>query len=65
MAQISPKAKRVCVEMATAGVPKVGVNGFGRIGRLVLRAGLEMGTIQILSVNDPFLDPEYMAYLMK
>ena len=64
MSQISPKPKRVCI-MATAGAPRVGVNGFGRIGRLVLRAALERGTVQIISVNDPFLDPDYMAYLIK
>eukprot|EP00800_Vazella_pourtalesii_P018498 TRINITY_DN5968_c0_g1_i22.p1 TRINITY_DN5968_c0_g1~~TRINITY_DN5968_c0_g1_i22.p1 ORF type:complete len:339 (+),score=78.83 TRINITY_DN5968_c0_g1_i22:259-1275(+) len=51
--------------MATADLPKVGVNGFGRIGRLVLRAALEKGGVEIVSVNDPFLDPEYMAYLIK
>ncbi|KAI6659238.1 GAPDH [Oopsacas minuta] len=51
--------------MATAGLPSVGINGFGRIGRLVLRAALENGGVQIVSVNDPFLDPDYMAYLLK
>ena len=51
--------------MATDNLPRVGVNGFGRIGRLVLRAALEIGGVEIVSVNDPFLDPEYMAYLIK
>ena len=67
MAGISPQPKRVCVnqsEMA-AVLPRVGVNGFGRIGRLVLRAALEIGGVEIVAVNDPFLDPEYMAYLIK
>ncbi|XP_073993201.1 glyceraldehyde-3-phosphate dehydrogenase-like isoform X2 [Rhodnius prolixus] len=43
---------------------KLGINGFGRIGRLVLRAALEKG-VQVVSVNDPFLGPDYMAYLFK
>lgn len=44
---------------------KVGINGFGRIGRLVLRASLGRSDIEVVGVNDPFLDPEYMAYLLK
>jgi glyceraldehyde 3-phosphate dehydrogenase len=43
--------------------PKVGINGFGRIGRLVLRAAIEKGTVDIVAVNDPFLDLQYMQYL--
>ncbi|XP_016076440.1 PREDICTED: glyceraldehyde-3-phosphate dehydrogenase, testis-specific [Miniopterus natalensis] len=42
----------------------VGINGFGRIGRLVLRACVEKG-IKVVAVNDPFIDPEYMAYMFK
>ncbi|MEJ2680816.1 MAG: type I glyceraldehyde-3-phosphate dehydrogenase [Gammaproteobacteria bacterium] len=44
---------------------KVGINGFGRIGRLVFRASLERSDLEVVGVNDPFLDPEYMAYLLK
>ena len=44
---------------------KVGINGFGRIGRLVYRASLERDDIEVVGINDPFLDPEYMAYLLK
>jgi glyceraldehyde 3-phosphate dehydrogenase len=44
---------------------KVGINGFGRIGRLVYRASLERDDIEVVGINDPFLDVEYMAYLMK
>ncbi|MDA1044970.1 MAG: type I glyceraldehyde-3-phosphate dehydrogenase [Verrucomicrobia bacterium] len=44
---------------------KVGINGFGRIGRLVFRAAEARGDIEVVAVNDPFLDPEYMAYLLK
>ncbi|XP_061030135.1 glyceraldehyde-3-phosphate dehydrogenase, testis-specific isoform X1 [Eubalaena glacialis] len=42
----------------------VGINGFGRIGRLVLRACLEKG-VNVVAVNDPFIDPEYMVYMFK
>lgn len=44
---------------------KVGINGFGRIGRLVLRATVERKDIQIVAVNDPFVDLEYMEYMLK
>ncbi|XP_061030136.1 glyceraldehyde-3-phosphate dehydrogenase, testis-specific isoform X2 [Eubalaena glacialis] len=37
---------------------------FGRIGRLVLRACLEKG-VNVVAVNDPFIDPEYMVYMFK
>jgi glyceraldehyde 3-phosphate dehydrogenase len=44
---------------------RVGINGFGRIGRLVLRAALSSRKVHVVSVNDPFMDPEYMVYLFK
>jgi glyceraldehyde 3-phosphate dehydrogenase len=43
---------------------KVGINGFGRIGRLVLRACLEKG-VNVLAVNDPFIDVQYMVYMFR
>uniref|UniRef100_V5GLY3 Glyceraldehyde-3-phosphate dehydrogenase n=1 Tax=Anoplophora glabripennis TaxID=217634 RepID=V5GLY3_ANOGL len=43
---------------------KIGINGFGRIGRLVLRASIERGA-EVVAVNDPFLDVDYMVYLFK
>jgi glyceraldehyde-3-phosphate dehydrogenase type I len=43
---------------------KIGINGFGRIGRLVLRAALQKG-VAVVAVNDPFLDLEYMVYMFK
>jgi len=46
-------------------VTKIGVNGFGRIGRLVTRAALDNPTTTIVAVNDPFLDIEYAAYQLK
>jgi len=42
----------------------VGINGFGRIGRLVLRACIEKG-LNVLAVNDPFIDVNYMVYMFK
>ncbi len=45
---------------------KVGINGFGRIGRLVLRASIKNNTnVEIVGVNDPFLTPDYAAYMVK
>nr|ATP16750.1 glyceraldehyde-3-phosphate dehydrogenase [Adelphocoris suturalis]QHI46391.1 glyceraldehyde-3-phosphate dehydrogenase [Adelphocoris fasciaticollis] len=43
---------------------KIGINGFGRIGRLVLRASVEKGA-EVVAINDPFLGVDYMAYLLK
>jgi len=42
----------------------VGINGFGRIGRLVLRACLEKG-VKVVAINDPFIDVNYMVYMFK
>ncbi|MDR2514137.1 MAG: type I glyceraldehyde-3-phosphate dehydrogenase [Christensenellaceae bacterium] len=44
---------------------KVGINGFGRIGRLVFRAALESGKIDVVGINDPFIDLDYMVYMLK
>ena len=45
---------------------KVGINGFGRIGRMVFRAAVEnfANDIQIVGIND-LLDPDYLAYMLK
>lgn len=43
---------------------KVGINGFGRIGRFVFRAACERDDIEIVGIND-LLDAEYMAYMLK
>ena len=42
----------------------IGINGFGRIGRLVLRQCLAKG-LQVTAINDPFIDLEYMVYMLK
>lgn len=45
---------------------KIGINGFGRIGRLVFRAALKQpDKFEIVGVNDPFIDPDYMVYMVK
>jgi len=46
-------------------VTKIGINGFGRIGRLVLRAAVNNPQLKIVGINDPFIDTEYMAYMLK
>ncbi|MBQ2133677.1 MAG: type I glyceraldehyde-3-phosphate dehydrogenase, partial [Bacteroidales bacterium] len=43
---------------------KIGINGFGRIGRLVFRAAQERDDIQVVGIND-LIDVEYMAYMLK
>ncbi len=45
---------------------KVGINGFGRIGRLVFRAAVARPDVfDIVGVNDPFVDVDYMVYMVK
>ena len=44
---------------------KIGINGFGRIGKLTFQAALEKGEVDIVSVNDPFVTADYMAYMLK
>lgn len=44
---------------------KVGINGFGRIGRLVFRAGLDNPAFDFVGINDPFMTPDYCAYMLR
>lgn len=44
---------------------KVGINGFGRIGRIVMRNALENQDIEVVAINDPFIELEYMVYMFK
>ncbi|KAI0389448.1 glyceraldehyde 3-phosphate dehydrogenase [Xylariaceae sp. FL0594] len=46
-------------------VTKVGINGFGRIGRIVFRNAVEHPEIEIVAVNDPFIEPKYAEYMLK
>ena len=43
---------------------KIGINGFGRIGRLVLRAACENKNVQVTGINDPFMDLDYAKYML-
>ncbi|KAF7838204.1 glyceraldehyde-3-phosphate dehydrogenase 2, cytosolic-like [Senna tora] len=47
------------------GKIKIGINGFGRIGRLVARVALQRDDIELVAVNDPFIDTNYMVYMFK
>ncbi len=44
---------------------KIGINGFGRIGNLAFQAALEKGEVEVVAINDPFIDCDYMAYMVK
>ena len=44
---------------------KIGINGFGRIGRVVFRAALGRDDVEVAAINDPFMNPEYMAYMLR
>jgi glyceraldehyde 3-phosphate dehydrogenase len=44
---------------------KVGINGFGRLGRLVARAIMETDGVDLIAINDPYVDAEYMAYMLQ
>ncbi len=44
---------------------KVGINGFGRIGKLAFQAALKNDEVEVVAVNDPFIAADYMAYMVK
>ncbi|KAK4455046.1 glyceraldehyde 3-phosphate dehydrogenase [Podospora aff. communis PSN243] len=44
---------------------KVGINGFGRIGRIVFRNAIEHPDVEVVAVNDPFIEPKYAEYMLK
>jgi len=44
---------------------KVGINGFGRIGRIVFRNAIEAQGVDVVAINDPFIDLNYMVYMFK
>ncbi|MQL41222.1 type I glyceraldehyde-3-phosphate dehydrogenase [Escherichia coli] len=47
------------------GKIKIGINGFGRIGRLVARVALQRDDVELVAVNDPFISTDYMTYMFK
>ena len=44
---------------------KIGINGFGRIGKLTFQAALGKEEVEIVAINDPFITADYMAYMLK
>ena len=44
---------------------KIGINGFGRIGKLTFQAALGKEEVEIVAINDPFVTADYMAYMLK
>ena len=44
---------------------RIGINGFGRIGKLAFQAALEKGDVEVVAINDPFITADYMAYMVK
>ena len=44
---------------------RIGINGFGRIGSLVLRAAEQREDVEVVAINDPFMTPDYMAYMLR
>merc|ERR1711998_783141 len=51
--------------MGTDMAIRIGINGFGRIGRMVIRAVESNPNVQVVAVNDPFIPTDYMEYMMK
>jgi glyceraldehyde 3-phosphate dehydrogenase len=47
-------------------VAKMGINGFGRIGRLVFRSAFTQNAnnARVMAINDPFMDKDYLIYLL-
>ena len=44
---------------------QIGINGFGRIGRLAFRAAMNRDDVEVVALNDPFMSPDYMAYMLR
>ncbi|KAJ2156144.1 glycerol-3-phosphate dehydrogenase [Coemansia sp. RSA 552] len=44
---------------------KIGINGFGRIGRLILRMTFDNPDVEVVAINDPFMEVEYMSYMLR
>lgn len=44
---------------------KIGINGFGRIGRLALRSIADRSDLEVVAINDPFIDVDYASYMLE
>ncbi|XP_058769586.1 glyceraldehyde-3-phosphate dehydrogenase, cytosolic-like [Vicia villosa] len=51
--------------MASDKKIRIGINGFGRIGRLVARVALQRNDVELVAINDPFITTDYMTYMFK
>jgi len=63
-AESIPVFQPVLISTLLIAMAKVGINGFGRIGRLVLRAAIDKG-VAVVAINDPFIPLDYMVYMFK
>ncbi|XP_035284033.1 glyceraldehyde-3-phosphate dehydrogenase-like [Anguilla anguilla] len=61
----APGQRLLTNEDKTGKMVKFGINGFGRIGRLVTRAAVITGKATVVAINDPFIDVDYMVYMFK
>lgn len=59
----TPKILRPSTSKAFTMVTKVGINGFGRIGRIVFRNAVEHPDVEVVAVNDPFIETKYAVSL--
>ena len=55
---------KACKKAEGSRATKIGINGFGRIGRLVLRAAI-IQNAEVVAINDPFVPLDYMAYMFR
>jgi glyceraldehyde 3-phosphate dehydrogenase len=63
--KVNTLVQAIASEKATTEKIRIGINGFGRIGRLVMRVALLRDDIEVVAVNDPFITNDYMAYMFK
>ncbi|OBS72454.1 hypothetical protein A6R68_12973 [Neotoma lepida] len=63
----SPSGTREVLALSNANirVSEVGVNRFGHIGCLVVRAAFQSGKVELVAINDPFIDLNYMVYMFQ
>merc|ERR1712203_138892 len=65
LAQAITRCERPFEYLLAAMPTTMGINGFGRIGRLVFRAAIANPEVEVKAVNDPFMDLQYMVYQLK
>ncbi|KAK7319072.1 hypothetical protein RJT34_03784 [Clitoria ternatea] len=61
-----PSLLFICLSLNTLDKKiKIGINGFGRIGRVVARVALQRDDVELVAINDPFIPIDYMTYMFK